>query len=123
MTYEDFDIIVGYMQTIMGDTLKSKAGEYADGKDRLAQFKIGAALKQESPVSTLCGMWVKHITSIFMMEKHYQDYSLDQWIEKLKDNICYSVLMYALVKELKGKPPQVECVAKGNDQIIWSHTS
>lgn len=81
--------------------LGTKAGEYATDGDRLANFKTAAALQGITPEEALRGMMAKHTVSINDMIKAGDPtrFSMEQWDEKITDNINYLILLRALVEE------------------------
>lgn len=81
------------------EVLGSKSVEYADAVDRLANFKVAAAIQGISPKQALAGMMAKHTYSIFSMIQSGQDFLLRQWDEKITDHINYLVLLRALLQE------------------------
>ncbi len=82
----------------------AKLIEYAsDEKDRLSQFKRIGAVKDCHPVQALCGMMVKHETSIHDMANALdkgKTFDRKSWVEKIGDLRNYCDLMYALLIEL-----------------------
>lgn len=89
-----------------------KAGEYARGNDILHNFKKAGRRRGKSPEEALAGMQEKHRTSIDDMlqdlEARFQKEGPDMiltnmeisvWEEKLRDDICYSFLLWGLLLE------------------------
>lgn len=103
MTFEDFDKVVAnrlaQIETLMG----GKREEYARRGDRLHNFKRAAALAQNTPEEALAGMWIKHIVSIFDMIDDIKEGKISNdiklWEGKWNDNIVYTFLLEALVRE------------------------
>jgi hypothetical protein len=103
MTLGDFKKIVEKRFEFCKDLLyHSKNVEYSRNNDKLHNFKQAAAMKCESPEKALWGMWVKHIISIQDMiadtEKGIvpSERTID---EKMSDNINYTLLLEALLRE------------------------
>lgn len=99
MNYKSFDDILETCFDKMRSVLKSKSDEYSSGKDKLHNFKIAGALKQETPRQALMGMLVKHTVSIYDMGLSEEEYSLELWDEKIIDHLNYLVLLRAAVVE------------------------
>jgi hypothetical protein len=79
--------------------LGAKAGEYANDKDRLHNFKASASLQNISPMEALRGKMAKHTISIYDMMGSGVAFSVEQWDEKITDHINYLILLRALVIE------------------------
>lgn len=80
-------------------TLSVKAGEYADDRDRLANFKKGAALKGITVREALSGMMLKHTVSVYDMCAEPKLYDDALWDEKITDHINYLILLRAIVAD------------------------
>ena len=81
------------------DMLGSKAEEYADDVDRLANFKKAAALKGITVREALSGMMVKHTVSVYDLCANPKDTPEAVWIEKITDHINYLILLRAVIIE------------------------
>jgi len=83
------------------DTLEEKAGDYAKyTNDRLNQFKRAACLENKSSAEALCGMMVKHETSIHDMAAAITSgnhYDKKKWLEKIGDLRNYCDLLWGLL--------------------------
>lgn len=99
MQGKDFNDILAEQIRICNDTLASKAEEYANERDRLHNFKKAAHLRNQSPREALGGMMVKHTVSIYDMIDNKILAPLEQWDEKITDNINYLILLKAAVYE------------------------
>ena len=103
MNHADFDRLVEQETQRMKDVMCSKSADYADGTDKLFNFKLAAELDGISPIEALRGMWLKHRTSL----RQALDELLDGrdcrpeawWIEKFTDDRNYSILLQALLIE------------------------
>ncbi len=103
MDMQTFDRLVEKEIQRMKDVICSKSADYADGTDKLFNFKLAAELDGISPIEALRGMWLKHRCSL----RQGLDELLDGknrrpeawWIEKLTDDRNYSVLLQALLVE------------------------
>jgi hypothetical protein len=72
--------------------------------DRLSQFKKAATLLSCHPSYALCGMMLKHITSICDMTDDMSldvIYDRDKWLEKIGDARNYLDLLWAIVNEVE----------------------
>ena len=82
------------------DILVTKAKEYApDGADRLHNFKVSAKLHGSTEQAALAGMMAKHTTSIYDMCHSMDDFTKEQWDEKITDHINYLLLLQCIVHE------------------------
>lgn len=81
------------------DILGSKAGEYANDKDRLHNFKAAGALQQIPPKGALTSLMAKHTISIYDMVESGKDFPMEKWDEKITDHINYLILLRALLIE------------------------
>ena len=103
MDIQTFDELVERETKRMKDVMCSKSADYADGTDKLFNFKLAAELDGISPIEALRGMWLKHRCSL----RQALDELLDGkdcrpeawWIEKLTDDRNYSMLLQALLTE------------------------
>ena len=100
---QTFDKLVERETKRMKDVMCSKSADYADGTDKLFNFKLAAKLDGISPIEALRGMWLKHRCSL----RQALDELLDGkdcrpevwWIEKLTDDRNYSMLLQGLLTE------------------------
>ncbi len=95
---------VEFLETVLKIVVKKfvmKNKEYSRGGDKFSNFIKAGALDGESPERALKGMWKKHVVSICdMVEDIDRDNFCareDVWLEKITDNIVYSILLYGLV--------------------------
>ena len=103
MTTDEFNKIVQEQMDICAKVLMNKAQEYAT-EDRLHNFKIAAALQNQTPKEALAGMLAKHTVSIFDMCRCPADLPPFLWDEKITDHINYLLLLKAVVTEAYKKP-------------------
>lgn len=99
MNSQRFDAVLNDQIKRTVDVLGSKAGEYANDKDRLHNFKAAAALQGVTPIEALRGMMTKHTISIYDMIGSGKMFPLEVWDEKIGDHINYLILLRALVTE------------------------
>jgi hypothetical protein len=103
MNIKTFDELVERETQRMKDVMCSKSADYADGTDKLFNFKLAAELDGISPIEALRGMWLKHRSSIRQGLDELVDgkscRSEAWWIEKLTDDRNYSMLLQALLTE------------------------
>ncbi len=103
MDIQTFDKLVERETQRMKDVMCSKSADYADGTDKLFNFKLAAELDGISSIEALRGMWLKHRCSL----RQGLDELLDGkdcrpeawWIEKFTDDRNYSILLQALLIE------------------------
>ena len=67
--------------------------------DRLAHFKKAAVVLNTTPRAALMGMLSKHLISVSDMCMGEQQYSKEQWDEKITDSINYFLILRAIVEE------------------------
>lgn len=83
--------------------LVKKALEYADGNDRLHNFRVAAAISGDPMKKVLAGMMVKHTTSVYdMCHDLQQSFSEEMWNEKITDHINDLLLLGAVIFEEEG---------------------
>jgi len=99
MIQEDFDILVNKRLAECKKTLTAKTGIYASKKDRLHNFKIGAALVRQTPEQYAMALATKHIVAIADKLVNKEVMSPDFVIEKMGDVINYMLLIEALNQE------------------------
>lgn len=84
--------------------LHVKEAEYSQGKDRLDQFKRGAAFCDKHPLEVLAGMMLKHTTSVYDLvgkAARGEQVGIGMWEEKITDHINYLLLLMALVIDMQ----------------------
>ena len=100
MKVEEFDKLVDELLNLCKQTLKVKQNEYNNlTADRLAFFKEGKTLTKLSSERTLYMFMYKHIKSLADMVASEKAYPESLWKEKIKDNLAYLILLYALLKD------------------------
>ena len=99
MTLENFNVSIAEQLEYCMALLVTKAGEYAPNAeiDRLASFKVAAALQGVSEKEALCGMLAKHIVSVYEMCRDDKQYSHEKWVEKITDSINYLLILRAMI--------------------------
>ena len=102
----DFLKIVDETIEICKSTLIGKDKEYARNNDKFHNFKKGVPLEAKTPEKVLRGMMTKHIISIYDYIDDLEngiDHLLEEWDEKLKDNINYLLILRGLLIERYSK--------------------
>lgn len=102
MNAERFEEVFNDQMKHCADILLAKSKEYAiKNEDRLQHFKRTAGFLKTTPEDALIGMLSKHLISVVDMcrDPEVNNYTLDQWNEKLTDTINYLLLLKALVVE------------------------
>lgn len=79
--------------------MHEKAAQYTEEGDRLANFKIAAALQECSQGQALGGMMAKHVVSVYSLIKSDDCDDMAVWNEKLTDTINYLILLRGVVCE------------------------
>lgn len=100
MTFED---AIREMLAHCAETLTSKRKEYAIGSD-FHNFEIAAELQGCTREQALGGMKVKHTVSVFDMIGTGEKYPAEKWLEKLGDDMCYDLLLWAMVRMEQAEP-------------------
>jgi len=106
MKADQFEDILDAQIKRVQDVLVVKAKEYAT-EDRLANFKVGAALQGISIPQCVTNYMAKHTVSIFTMVNSGKPYDLALWDEKITDHINYLILLRAALIE-NVENPQLE---------------
>ena len=117
MKKEVFNNIFNKQVARCTNILVDKAKEYATD-DRLHNFKVAAALQGCTTRQALAGMMVKHTVSIYDMCRSKDEFSMDQWNEKITDNINYLFLLRAIIDE--GSTDEEYAKIYGNGTVIDS---
>ena len=99
MTNEDFDVLVNKRLAECKKTLIAKTGIYASKKDRLHNFKVGAALIRQTPSQYAMALVTKHIVAIADKLVNNETMTLEFVVEKMGDTINYMLLIEALNQE------------------------
>lgn len=99
MTGAQFDKIVEHRIEEIRRVLVSKGQEYANDRDRMLNFKTGAAIQGVTPIECLRGYMTKHVSSVYNMLQYPDKFTPEQWEEKIGDTINYLILLEALLKE------------------------
>ena len=102
--YKDtFDMHITSQIEMCKNTLLVKSKEYAT-EDKLHNFRVAAQLRHCSMEEALAGFMSKHTVSIYdMCADQNPDYTIEQWNEKITDNIVYLLILKAIVEERKNK--------------------
>jgi len=109
MFSNQFDYYYNQVMEHVKKLLQNKAKEYAPNKDRLENFKQGANLTHLTPAQTCWAYQSKHIASISQMVFQYEPVKYEYALEKIGDNIAYSILLLAnLIEEGKVKEQEDE---------------
>lgn len=83
-------------KTVLG----AKSDEYGP-TDRLHNFRVAAALQNQTLEQALSGMMAKHTISVYDMcrESGEKEFPIELWQEKITDHINYLLLLNAAVRE------------------------
>lgn len=105
MNQKEFNEVIIRQTDRCKSMLVAKGAEYAPravkntAVDRLAHFKKAAVVLNTTPRAALMGMLSKHLISVSDMCMDEQQYSKEQWDEKITDSINYFLILCAIVKE------------------------
>ena len=100
-----YDVLIAEMLLHCRDVLTSKHEEYAT-EDNFHNFNKAAAMLGETPAQALMGMRYKHEVSVcdFVTDQaNGIEHSLDEWKEKIGDNINYLLILWAMIN-MQGAP-------------------
>lgn len=105
MNQKEFNEVIIRQTDRCKSMLVAKGAEYAPravkntAVDRLAHFKKAAVVLNTTPRAVLMGMLSKHLISVSDMCMGEQQYSKEQWDEKITDSINYFLILCAIVEE------------------------
>ena len=105
MNQKEFNEVIIRQTDRCKSMLVAKGAEYAPravkntAVDRLAHFKKAAVVLNTTPRAALMGMLSKHLISVSDMCMGEQQYSKEQWDEKITDSINYFLILCAIVEE------------------------
>ena len=105
MNQKEFNEVIIRQTDRCKSMLVAKGAEYAPGAvknmavDRLEHFKKAAVGMNTTPKAALMGMLSKHLISVSDMCMGEQQYSKEQWDEKITDSINYFLILRAIVEE------------------------
>ena len=100
MNQKEFNEVIVRQTDHCKSMLVVKGAEYAPrAVDRLAHFKKAAVVMNTTPKAALMGMLSKHLISVSDMCMGEQQYSKEQWDEKITDSINYFLILRAIVEE------------------------
>lgn len=99
MKQKQFEEILESRITQIRKTLVSKAKEYATDEDQLHNFKVAAAIKDESASEALWGIAVKHLVSVIDLVEGNTKVTEYLVNEKIGDMINYLILLEAIFME------------------------
>ncbi|MGD2065685.1 MAG: hypothetical protein PVI43_00765 [Candidatus Bathyarchaeota archaeon] len=106
MGQKEFDEFMEFIiEKHVKNVMCNKSAEYAQGGDKLHNFRRAARMHDTTPIEALRGMKLKHDCSIEDMLDGLREgktYSQELWQEKLHDQINYIFLMWALLYKDNG---------------------
>ena len=102
MTSERFNVLLEDTLNSIQNVLGSKAREYAQGGDRLFNFRVAASINNTTMQAALWGMATKHLVSVMDLINGRLDVRRDVIEEKIGDLINYLILLKAVLYEQKG---------------------
>ena len=106
MTPKQFEKVTNDTFKKCDKVLNSKNLDYSRNNDKLHNFKVAGAARNQPPEYALGGMMLKHTISIYdyiddtLEEKHH---SLAEWDEKIVDHINYLLLLRGFIVERETK--------------------
>lgn len=105
MNQKEFNEVIIRQTDRCKSMLVAKGAEYAPraakntAEDRVTHFKKAAVVLNTTPRAALMGMLSKHLISVSDMCMGEQQYSKEQWDEKITDSINYFLILCAIVEE------------------------
>lgn len=103
MTRDEFSSVVKSTFAKCRKVMDAKAEVYAAGDDRLGNFKDAAMLQGFKQTDAIMGMMAKHIVAIGDMlaleNDNEMEFSLEEWDERIIDNINYLLFLRAAIIE------------------------
>ena len=103
MNQKEFNEVIIRQTDRCKSMLVAKGAEYAPravkntAVDRLAHFKKAAVVLNTTPRAALMGMLSKHLISVSDMCMGEQQYSKEQWDEKITDSINYFLILWGTI--------------------------
>jgi hypothetical protein len=102
----EFNEILERRIELIKATLSKKSSEYANGGDRLHNFRMAAKMNNCSNEQALWGMLTKHLVSVMDMVKQHPGTITKTMIdEKIGDCINYFILLEACMIESDNNNP------------------
>ncbi len=101
MNNERFMIEIDKAHLRSKTTLLKKEKEYSSGRNRLEQFYRAGHAQFIQPTEALMGMATKHFTSLADMCKNPEEFTTNQWREKVGDLRNYTYLLEALLIDME----------------------
>ena len=101
MTNEEFAIETENSINRSRKVLCKKAKEYSGEADRLESFKRAGKAQNILPTQALYAMAMKHVISISDMVKQPDKFTFPEWYEKTGDLRNYTILLEALLIDMK----------------------
>lgn len=99
MNQKEFNEVIIRQTDRCKSMLVAKGAVKNTAVDRLAHFKKAAVVLNTTPRAALMGMLSKHLISVSDMCMCEQQYSKEQWDEKITDSINYFLILCAIVEE------------------------
>lgn len=99
MTKELFDQLVEEIRMESLDTLVQKNAKYAQGDDRLHNFKAGADIGGGTAAQACWGYLTKHLVALRDMVERNDFSDREDFLEKCKDSINYIVFLWCIGNE------------------------
>lgn len=97
MTREEFEEHSrGFLENCLA-TLSIKGDEYASESNPYTNFEQASKFLDCKPQQALLGFLTKHLVSIKDMCNSNIIYSNSLWTEKIKDSICYLLLLHGMI--------------------------
>lgn len=103
METQKFNALVGEIRRESLETLTQKNGKYAQGADRLHNFKAGGDILGGTAAQACWGYLTKHLVALRDMVDRNDFSDRDDLLEKCKDSINYLVFLWCIGNEEAGR--------------------
>lgn len=101
MNMAKFDELLERRIALTRQVLASKAKEYADDSDKLANLRLTAAMLGCTVARACASNMCKHLASIVRMVDDPTKHSREVWDEKIGDAINYLILLESCVEDAR----------------------
>lgn len=116
MDAKTFNALIDEIRTASLDTLAEKNARYAQGDDRLHNFRVGGALDGSTPAQACWGYLCKHLVALRDMVKRNDFTDREDLKEKCKDAINYICFIWCIGNDETRDAPNDEQREAPNDE-------
>lgn len=111
MTIDQFNAVFETTVERCRKVLCQKAYEYAEKDDRLHNFHVASVLQGCDPASSLGGMMIKHVVSLYDLIRRRskgEKITKELFEEKIGDTINYLILLTAILEDEENSKTPVD---------------